>query len=98
MNGILLLWYHCDGTGPTWAVPEQPQIAAKEWVFRGQTEHFVDAHIQVALGKHLGHVWGWVLCWSLVQGFLLPDDMLMGIFSQLTQCHWAAAAASRANT
>uniref|UniRef100_A0A493TEI3 cholesterol 7-desaturase n=1 Tax=Anas platyrhynchos platyrhynchos TaxID=8840 RepID=A0A493TEI3_ANAPP len=46
VNGMLLLWYHCDGTGPTWAVPEQPQIAAKEWVFRGQTEHFVDAHIQ----------------------------------------------------
>ncbi|NXC44455.1 DAF36 desaturase, partial [Penelope pileata] len=46
VNGMLLLWYHCDGTSPTWAVPEQPEIAAGEWVFRGQTEHFVDTHIQ----------------------------------------------------
>ncbi|XP_042691728.1 cholesterol 7-desaturase nvd-like [Centrocercus urophasianus] len=46
VNGMLLLWYHCDGTGPTWDVPEQPEIITGDWVFRGQTEHFVDAHIQ----------------------------------------------------
>ncbi|XP_021269951.1 cholesterol 7-desaturase-like [Numida meleagris] len=46
VNGMLLLWYHCDGTGPEWAVPEQPEITTGEWAFRGQTEHFVDAHIQ----------------------------------------------------
>ncbi|XP_015734272.1 cholesterol 7-desaturase-like [Coturnix japonica] len=46
VNGMLLLWYHCDGTGPAWAVPEQPEIITGDWVFRGQTEHFVDAHIQ----------------------------------------------------
>ncbi|OXB80642.1 UNVERIFIED_CONTAM: hypothetical protein H355_005571 [Colinus virginianus] len=46
VNGMLLLWYHCDGTDPAWAVPEQPEVTAGEWVFRGQTEHFVDAHIQ----------------------------------------------------
>lgn len=50
VNGMLLLWYHCDGTGPAWAVPEQPEIITGDWVFRGQTEHFVDAHIQVGAG------------------------------------------------
>ena len=44
---MLLVWYHCEGVSPTWAVPEQREITTKEWVFRGQTEHFVDAHIQV---------------------------------------------------
>ncbi|KFW93402.1 Cholesterol desaturase daf-36, partial [Phalacrocorax carbo] len=34
------------GVGPTWAVPEQREITTKEWVFRGQTEHLVDVHIQ----------------------------------------------------
>lgn len=47
VNGMLLVWYHCEGVGPTWAVPEQREIATKEWVFRGRTEHLVDAHIQV---------------------------------------------------
>lgn len=47
---MLLLWYHCDGTSPAWAVPEQPEIITGDWVFRGQTEHFVDAHIQVGAG------------------------------------------------
>ncbi|KFV19717.1 Cholesterol desaturase daf-36, partial [Tauraco erythrolophus] len=46
VNGMLLVWYHCEGVGPTWAVPEQREITTKEWVFRGQTEHFVNAHIQ----------------------------------------------------
>lgn len=44
---MLLVWYHCEGLAPTWAVPEQREISTKEWVFRGQTEHFIDAHIQV---------------------------------------------------
>uniref|UniRef100_A0A8B9M8D0 3-ketosteroid-9-alpha-monooxygenase oxygenase component-like C-terminal domain-containing protein n=1 Tax=Accipiter nisus TaxID=211598 RepID=A0A8B9M8D0_9AVES len=46
VNGMLLVWYHCEGISPTWAVPEQREITTKEWVFRGQTEHLVDAHIQ----------------------------------------------------
>lgn len=47
VNGMLLVWYHCEGISPTWAVPEQREITTKEWVFRGQTEHLVDAHVQV---------------------------------------------------
>ncbi|NXS74048.1 DAF36 desaturase, partial [Pandion haliaetus] len=47
VNGVLLVWYHCKGVGPTWAVPEQREITTKEWVFHGQTAHLVDMHIQV---------------------------------------------------
>ncbi|NWU08083.1 DAF36 desaturase, partial [Cephalopterus ornatus] len=46
VNGMVLLWYHGQGLDPTWAVPEQREITAGEWVFRGQTEHLVDVHIQ----------------------------------------------------
>ncbi|GAB0198340.1 cholesterol 7-desaturase nvd-like [Grus japonensis] len=46
VNGMLLVWYHCEGVSPTWAVPEQREITTQEWVFHGQTEHLVDAHIQ----------------------------------------------------
>ncbi|CAM5102459.1 unnamed protein product [Natator depressus] len=46
INGLILVWYHCDGVDPEWAVPEQEEITSKEWVYRGHTEHFVNAHIQ----------------------------------------------------
>ncbi|CAH2317045.1 cholesterol 7-desaturase-like [Pelobates cultripes] len=44
---MIFVWFHCDGVEPTWSVPEQPEITAKEWVYRGRTEHFVNAHIEV---------------------------------------------------
>ncbi|XP_019365821.1 PREDICTED: cholesterol 7-desaturase-like [Gavialis gangeticus] len=46
VNGMLLVWYHCDGVDPMWDVPEQKEITSKEWVYHGQTEHFVNVHIQ----------------------------------------------------
>ncbi|KAM8934360.1 cholesterol 7-desaturase nvd-like [Pelodytes ibericus] len=46
INGMIFVWYHCDGTEPTWTIPEQEEISSKEWVYRGRTEHFVNAHIQ----------------------------------------------------
>uniref|UniRef100_A0A8D0H5H5 cholesterol 7-desaturase n=1 Tax=Sphenodon punctatus TaxID=8508 RepID=A0A8D0H5H5_SPHPU len=45
-NGQILVWYHCDGTEPAWSVPEQEEIASQEWVYRGHTEHYVNAHIE----------------------------------------------------
>ncbi len=47
VNGQILIWYHCDGEDPQWAVPEQQEITKGEWVYRGRTEHYVNAHIQV---------------------------------------------------
>ncbi|KAF7241003.1 Cholesterol 7-desaturase [Varanus komodoensis] len=46
VGGMIVVWYHCDGIGPTWQVPEQEEIVSRAWVFRGITEHFVSAHIE----------------------------------------------------
>lgn len=48
VNGQIYVWYHCDGIDPEWLVPEQPEISKGEWVYRGRTEHFINAHIQVS--------------------------------------------------
>lgn len=53
--GMIAVWYHCDGLDPSWQIPEQKEMASHEWVFRGVTEHFVNAHIQVCIwstGEH----------------------------------------------
>ncbi|XP_075041595.1 cholesterol 7-desaturase nvd-like [Mixophyes fleayi] len=46
LNGMVFVWYHCDGIEPTWNVPEQEEITSKEWVYRGRTEHYVNCHIE----------------------------------------------------
>ncbi|KAH0615631.1 hypothetical protein JD844_005092 [Phrynosoma platyrhinos] len=46
VGGMIVVWYHCDGIGPTWQVPEHEEILSHEWVFRGITEHYVSAHIE----------------------------------------------------
>uniref|UniRef100_A0A3Q3ILA7 3-ketosteroid-9-alpha-monooxygenase oxygenase component-like C-terminal domain-containing protein n=1 Tax=Monopterus albus TaxID=43700 RepID=A0A3Q3ILA7_MONAL len=46
VNGQILVWFHCDGEAPQWTVPEQQEITKGEWVYRGRTEHFINAHIQ----------------------------------------------------
>ncbi|XP_066466996.1 cholesterol 7-desaturase nvd-like [Tiliqua scincoides] len=44
--GIVAVWYHCDGIDPTWQIPELEKVSSQKWVFRGVTEHFVNAHIE----------------------------------------------------
>ncbi|XP_077479418.1 cholesterol 7-desaturase nvd [Stigmatopora argus] len=46
VNSQILVWFHCDGEDPHWTVPEQEEISKGEWVSRGRTEHYVNAHIQ----------------------------------------------------
>ncbi|XP_077331805.1 cholesterol 7-desaturase nvd-like [Lithobates pipiens] len=46
VNGMVFVWYHCDRIEPTWTIPEQEEITSKEWVYRGRTEHHVNAHIE----------------------------------------------------
>lgn len=50
VNGQIVVWFHCDGKDPEWTVPEQMEITKGEWVYRGRTEHFINAHIQVDIG------------------------------------------------
>ncbi|XP_013885623.1 cholesterol desaturase daf-36 [Austrofundulus limnaeus] len=61
VNQHILVWFHCDGAEPEWAVPEQEEITKGQWVYRGRTEHFVSSHIQeipenAADVTHLGHL------------------------------------------
>ncbi|KAK7896589.1 hypothetical protein WMY93_021914 [Mugilogobius chulae] len=61
VNGQIYVWFHCDGEEPQWDVPEQSEITRGEWVYRGRTEHYVNAHIQeipenAADIAHLGHL------------------------------------------
>ncbi|XP_024236299.1 cholesterol 7-desaturase nvd isoform X1 [Oncorhynchus tshawytscha] len=60
-NGQVLVWFHCDGEEPGWTVPEQGEITRGEWVYRGRTEHFINAHIEeipenAADIAHLAHL------------------------------------------
>ncbi|KAK1155773.1 cholesterol 7-desaturase isoform X1 [Acipenser oxyrinchus oxyrinchus] len=61
LNGMVLVWYHCDGMDPTWQIPEQEEITLKKWIYRGRTEHFINSHIQeipenAADIAHLSHL------------------------------------------
>ncbi|XP_029301014.1 cholesterol 7-desaturase [Cottoperca gobio] len=61
LNGQIMVWFHCDGEDPQWIVPEQQEIAKGEWVYRGRTEHFINAHIEeipenAADIAHLAHL------------------------------------------
>ncbi|CAK6965094.1 cholesterol 7-desaturase nvd [Scomber scombrus] len=61
VNSQILVWFHCDGEDPHWTIPEQPEITNGEWVYRGRTEHFINAHIEeipenAADVAHLGHL------------------------------------------
>ncbi|XP_038124189.1 cholesterol 7-desaturase nvd [Cyprinodon tularosa] len=46
VNRQVLIWFHCDGLEPQWSIPEQEEITNGQWVYRGRTEHFINAHIQ----------------------------------------------------
>lgn len=54
VNGLILVWFHCEGKEPEWTVPEQEEITSGEWVYRGRTEHFINAHIQVGADNPAG--------------------------------------------
>ncbi|KAK7475347.1 hypothetical protein BaRGS_00033423, partial [Batillaria attramentaria] len=63
LNGWIYLWFHAEGLEPTWRLPEMEEITKGQWVFRGRTEHFINAHIEEipengADAFHLGHVHG----------------------------------------
>lgn len=46
-SGHIYIWFHCDGIEPTWEIPEIPEVCSGNWTYRGRTEHFVNAHIEV---------------------------------------------------
>ncbi|XP_037547892.1 cholesterol 7-desaturase nvd [Nematolebias whitei] len=61
VNQQILVWFHCDEAEPQWTVPEQEEITKGQWIYRGKTEHFINAHIEeipenAADVAHLGHL------------------------------------------
>jgi len=47
-NGFVFLWYHAEGIDPVWEPPEIDEVASGQWKYCGRSEHFVNAHIEVA--------------------------------------------------
>lgn len=45
-NGWVYLWYHAEGIDPTWTIPEIEEVMKGDWVYKGRTEHHVNAHIE----------------------------------------------------
>ncbi|PVD22374.1 hypothetical protein C0Q70_18184 [Pomacea canaliculata] len=45
-NEWIYLWHHAEGIEPSWLLPEIEGIQNGEWVYRGRTEHYVNAHIE----------------------------------------------------
>jgi len=45
-NQMIFIWFHAEGGQPTWEPPEIEEITSGEWVFRGRSEHYVNAHIE----------------------------------------------------
>jgi hypothetical protein len=39
--------FDAEGREPTWKPPVLPKVENKSWIWRGITQHFVNAHIQV---------------------------------------------------
>ncbi|CAH1787514.1 unnamed protein product [Owenia fusiformis] len=61
MNGFVHMWYHAEDLDPQWMIPEIETIASGQFVYRGRTEHHVNAHIEEipengADVAHLGHL------------------------------------------
>jgi cholesterol 7-dehydrogenase len=47
LNGWIYIWYHAEGSEPTWTIPEITQITRGDWVYKGRTEHYINCHIEV---------------------------------------------------
>ncbi|CAL1541829.1 unnamed protein product [Lymnaea stagnalis] len=66
VSGWIFFWHHAEGLDPTWQIPVIDEMASGEWVYRGRSEHHINAHIEEipengADVVHLGHVHGPVM-------------------------------------
>ena len=46
-NHAIHMWYHAEGTEPTWVPEEVEEIANGSWTYRGFSQHMINAHIEV---------------------------------------------------
>ncbi|CAG5115317.1 unnamed protein product, partial [Candidula unifasciata] len=46
VNGWIFIWHHVEGLEPSWSIPIAEEVERSTWVYRGRTEHYVNAHIE----------------------------------------------------
>ncbi|KAH9410209.1 hypothetical protein TYRP_009965, partial [Tyrophagus putrescentiae] len=58
VNNFIFVWHHADGDAPSWKPENVPEIANKEWAYRGHTLYTVHSHIQETIenGADLAHL------------------------------------------
>lgn len=47
-NGQIMVWYHAEGSEPTWMPEIIPEISSGDWAYKGKTTHIINAHIEVS--------------------------------------------------
>ena len=47
MNCSIYMWYHAEGSEPTWTPDYIEEIKNGSWTYRGYTQHIINAHIEV---------------------------------------------------
>lgn len=47
VNCTIYMWYHAEGTEPTWTPDIIDEIKNGSWTYRGCTQHSINAHIEV---------------------------------------------------
>ena len=46
-NHTIYIWYHAEGSEPSWYPDEIEEIQNGTWTYRGFTQHTINAHIEV---------------------------------------------------
>uniref|UniRef100_A0A0B6ZW40 cholesterol 7-desaturase n=1 Tax=Arion vulgaris TaxID=1028688 RepID=A0A0B6ZW40_9EUPU len=46
VSGWVFIWHHAESVDPTWSIPVVEEIENKKWVYKGRTEHYINAHIE----------------------------------------------------
>ncbi|KAL8574978.1 hypothetical protein ACOMHN_064509 [Nucella lapillus] len=90
VNGWIYMWYHAEDVDPTWRIPEIQEITKGKWVYRGRTEHFINAHIEEipengADVSHLAHVHGPIIGAGIDLRYMWSKAW------SFAQHHWTAA-------
>ena len=45
-SGVVLVWFHAEGSPPTWQPPTLEKIDNGKWTYQGRNEYHISCHIQ----------------------------------------------------
>jgi hypothetical protein len=63
INGWIYMWYHAEGIEPNWVPEEIEEIRSGMWQYKGRTEHFINAHIEVWFSYNVNSFFSLDYCW-----------------------------------